>query len=107
MGSVLEWFIGTAIALTGLIGGMIVRDRQVHKSINEGDEKIKQELYKVADHLHARVTKVQEEYVRRDDMLQHIARIENSVDSMVRQQNETNRRIDTLLTVLTKQHNQH
>jgi peptidoglycan hydrolase CwlO-like protein len=91
MSSELQWLIGEAIALIGLIGGIIARDRQLMNTINSGDEK-----------LHDRITKVQSEYVRRDDLNGHIQSIENSVNQMREEQRETNRRIDALLTTLTK-----
>ncbi|QDP56573.1 MAG: hypothetical protein GOVbin2380_8 [Prokaryotic dsDNA virus sp.] len=94
MNSGIEWLIGAAIALFSVIGGMIVRDRQVMKSINEGDEK-----------LHERINKVQSEYVRRDDLNGHISSIEKSVHEMREEQRETNRRIDALLTAMTNKQN--
>lgn len=92
MNGELQWFIGALIALIGVIGGIIVRDRQVMNAINSGDEK-----------LHDRITKVQSEYVRRDDLNGHIQSIENSVNQMREEQRETNRRIDMLLTSLSKE----
>jgi hypothetical protein len=91
MNNEIQWLIGTLIALGALIGGIIVRDRQVMNDIQTGDEK-----------LHDRITKVQAEYVRRDDLNGHIQIIENSVNQMREEQRETNRRIDALLTTLTK-----
>jgi len=91
MSNELQWLIAEAIALIGLIGGIIARDRQLMNTINSGDEK-----------LHDRITKVQSEYVRRDDLNGHIQSIENSVNQMREEQRETNRRIDALLTTLTK-----
>lgn len=92
MQGALEWVIAVAVGLFALVGGIVVRDRQVHRSIAEGDAA-----------LHARVTKVQEEYVRRDDLNGHIASIENGLNQMREEQRETNRRIDALLTAMTKQ----
>lgn len=92
MSNEFQWLIGTLIGLGALIGGIIVRDRQVMKAINDGDEK-----------LHDRITKVQSEYVRRDDLNGHIQSIENSVNQMREEQRETNRRIDMLLTSLSKE----
>lgn len=90
----IQWLIGALIAIVSMIGGIIVRDRQIMKEINEGDKE-----------LHDRITKVQSEYVRRDDLNGHIQSIENSVHQMREEQRETNRRIDSLLTLLTKQGN--
>lgn len=90
----IQWLIGALIAIVSMIGGIIVRDRQIMKEINEGDKELQD-----------RITKVQSEYVRRDDLNGHIQSIENSVHQMREEQRETNRRIDSLLTLLTKQGN--
>lgn len=100
--SSIEWFIGAAIALTTLIGGIIVRDRQVMKSINDGDSK-----------LHEKLDRVAETYVRRDDLNGHIQSIENicnqirtdqseATRQMREEQRTTNSRIDELLTAISK-----
>ena len=86
----IQWVIGFAIAAVSMIGGIIIRDRQVIRMINEGDEK-----------LHQRVNKVEHDYVRRDDLNGHIQTIENTVNQMREEQRETNRRIDSVLTVLS------
>lgn len=86
-----DWIIGIAIAVVSLVGGIIVRDRQVMRNIVEGDEK-----------LHQRINRVQDTYVRRDDLNGHIQSIENTVNSMREEQRETNRRIDALLAAMTK-----
>lgn len=89
-GSAIFWVMGFAVAAISMIGGVIVRDRQVTKMINEGDEK-----------LHQRINLIQHDYVRRDDLNGHIQTIENTVNQMREEQRETNRRIDNLLTVLS------
>tara|TARA_Y100001973_G_scaffold106643_1_gene186059 strand:- start:7970 stop:8257 length:288 start_codon:yes stop_codon:yes gene_type:complete len=94
MNSGIEWLIGIIIAAISLIGGIIVRDRQVMRAINEGDEK-----------LHQRINRVSDTYVRRDDLNGHIQSIENTVNQMREEQRETNRRIDALLAAMTKANN--
>ena len=91
MGEEIKWFIGALIGLVTAVGGLIVRDRQVMKAINDGDEK-----------LHDRINNVQANYVRRDDLNGHIQSIENNVRSMREEQRETNRRIDAVLGALAK-----
>lgn len=91
MGDEIKWLIGAFIGLFTAVGGLIVRDRQVMKSINDGDEK-----------LHERINNVQANYVRRDDLNGHIQSIENNVRSMREEQRETNRRIDAVLGALAK-----
>jgi peptidoglycan hydrolase CwlO-like protein len=90
----IQWLIGAIIALVSMIGGIIVRDRQIMKEISEGDKELQD-----------RITKVQSEYVRRDDLNGHIQSIENSVNQMREEQRQTNHRIDSLLTLLAKQGN--
>lgn len=76
-------------ALAAILGGVILRDRQVFKAITEGDAK-----------LHERITIVQKEYVRRDDLTNHIRQIENSVNMIHAEQQATNARIDVVLLEL-------
>ena len=87
----IEWLIGTFLAFIVAIGGVIMRDRQVMKAITDGDDK-----------LNRRIDEAQSTFVRRDDLNGHIQSIENTVNSMREEQQETNRRIDTLLFALTQ-----
>lgn len=91
MGEDLKWLIGAIATFVVMIGGIIARDRHVMNAIKEGDEKLSD-----------RLTKVQAEYVRRDDLNGHIQSMESSIQQMREEQRETNRRIDNLLTVLSK-----
>lgn len=86
-----QWIIVSAIAAVSMVGGIIIRDRQIIKMINMGDEK-----------LHNRISQVEYHYVRRDDLNGHIQTIENTVNQMREEQRETNRRIDSVLTALSK-----
>jgi hypothetical protein len=81
-----------AAAAAATIGGFIVRDRQVAKTIADGDAE-----------LHQRVNKVRDEYVRRDDLTGHITRIETMLIAMRDEQRRTNERIDSLLVKLVEQ----
>lgn len=85
---VLAWLASVA----ALVGGAIVRDRQVMKAITDGDKE-----------LHARVNDVRDEYVRRDDLDGHLVRLERSMQAIVEGQKETNKRIDELLVSLAGQ----
>lgn len=91
MGDDLKWLVGAIVTLVTMIGGVIARDRHVMDAIKEGDEKLSD-----------RLTKVQAEYVRRDDLNDHIQSMGSSIQQMREEQRETNRRIDNLLTVLSK-----
>lgn len=86
--------VGWGLTVLSIVGGVILRDRQVMQSISDGDDK-----------LHSRVDKVKDEYVRRDDLASHIARIEKSVDEVKdgmreqrSEQQHTNERLDATLT---------
>ena len=91
MGDDIKWLIGAIVGIVAMIGGFIVRDRQVMHNITNGDEK-----------LHERINRMQIDFVRRDDLNGHIDRIEQQVGGMREEQRETNRRIDALITALTK-----
>ena len=85
-----SWILAAAGIVITLIGGIMVRDRQVMSTIKAGD-----------DTLHERVNRTRDEYVRRDDLDNHIRRIEKSVEEMrveMREQRRTNERLDATLT---------
>lgn len=81
--------IGMIFTAVTVVGGIIVRDRQILNKITEGDEK-----------LHSRINRAQSEFVRREELQAHLARLEQSVAQMHDEQRETNRRIDAILTRL-------
>lgn len=82
--------IGWGLTVLAIVGGIILRDRQVMSTIQDGDDK-----------LHHRVNETRDQYVRRDDLASHIQRIEKTVDEMrveMREQRHANERLDTTLT---------
>lgn len=82
--------IGWGLTVLAIVGGIILRDRQVMATIQDGDDK-----------LHHRVNETRDQYVRRDDLAVHLQRIEKTVDEMrieMREQRRTNERLDTTLT---------
>ncbi len=91
----IQWLANAAIAagglITGALGGVAVRERQLMTIIKEGEEK-----------LNARIDRVQQDFVRRDDLNGHITRLERSVQSVQDNQLETHRRIDALLAALSE-----
>ncbi len=98
MQTTLVEIIGVGGIIVAMVGGFIVRDRMVARVISEGDGK-----------LHARIDRVKDEYVRRDDLSDHIVRIEKSVDAMKEEQRRTNdeqrrtnERIDKILAAVLK-----
>ena len=86
-----KWLIGILMALVTMIGGFIARDRQVMARINDGDEKIQRA-----------VDDVRKEYVRRDDLKDHLQSIEKSLVQSRDEQREMARRIDALITSIAK-----
>ena len=98
MQTILGEIISVGGIIVAMVGGFIVRDRMVVRAISEGDSK-----------LHARIDKVKDEYVRRDDLSDHIVRIEKSVAAMKEEQRRTNdeqrrtnERIDKILAAVLK-----
>lgn len=86
----LRWLIGAVMTLITVIGGIVVRDREVMRKIDDGDARLSE-----------RITKVQTEYARKEDLTDHVLRVEQSVESMRNELRETNRRIDSLILVLS------
>jgi len=86
----LKWLIGAVMTLITVIGGIVVRDREVMRKIDDGDARLSE-----------RITKVQTEYARKEDLTDHVLRVEQSVESMRNELRETNRRIDSLILVLS------
>lgn len=91
-----SWILGALMTLVTVIGGIIARDRQLARMIQDGDEK-----------LHDRINRVREDMVHRSDLDSHIQRLDKSVGELrsdVKEQGkETTRRLDTLVTLLSKE----
>ncbi len=84
-----RWLVGIGMAFAAVVGGIIIRDRQVMGAIKAGD-----------DQLHERVNRTRDEYVRRDDLDQHIRRIEKSVEEMrveMREHRRADEKLDATL----------
>lgn len=84
---------GGVISLLAVVGGVIARDRVVFREISA-----------VRDHaddgdktLHERVNKTREDFVRRDDLAEHMGRLERGQAEMAAEQRRTNKRIDEVL----------
>lgn len=90
-----QWFIGAGFGLVTMVGGFIMRDRQVAKQIKDGD-----------DRLHDRINRVRDDYVRRDDLHNHITRLDDNIKEMRKEMKEetskTNDRLDRLLAEISK-----
>lgn len=81
--------LGVAAAL---LGGAIMRDRQVHRTIAAGDEK-----------LHLRVNRIQDVYVRREEFNQRMHALETTLNQMRQEQMAFNTRLDAFLSTLLRE----
>lgn len=82
------------------IGGLIARDRYISAAIATGDKAVRDEMIKETGVCHERINKTRDEFVRRDDLDGHLARIEKSIAGMHDEQKGTNKRIDEFMTVM-------
>lgn len=103
-GTALGPLIGWGLTVLAIVGGVILRDRQVMQTIKDGDDRLRDALGDGEEKLHDRVSKIKDEYVRRDDLASLVQRIEKTVDEMrgeMREQRRVNERLDTTLTTHT------
>lgn len=103
--------IGLALTFVTCVGGLIVRDRALLALITNGDKTTHDSLEKKIEFvlqsddakiaaLHERVNKIRDEFVRRDDLDQHLGRIEKNLNQMYIEQRETNQRIDGFMSAM-------
>lgn len=99
------------VAVLGCIGGVIARDRYIGSTIANGDKAVREECERKINSvkadcdkdtsvLHERINKTRDEFVRRDDLDGHLARIEKSISGMHEEQKGTNKRIDEFMTAM-------
>jgi hypothetical protein len=96
------------IGVVALVGGFIVRDRQVMKAIGEGDGKIhdrvddcvtKQDLQRVEE----KTDMIVKEYVQKSDLESQLEPMKTTLSQISVSIRESNRRMDKILeTVLGK-----
>lgn len=93
--------VGLIISAVAVIGGVVMRDRWMSKSIREGDDKI-----------HERINDVKRDYVRRDDLDNHLTRMSAEMKAMHMEQkaeakglndriDSVNSRLDSILAAVT------
>ncbi len=78
----LQWELGAVGLVVTLIGGIVGRDRWMLKQIRDGDEAVKQSVKEGDAELHSRINRTRDDYVRRDDLMTHIERIEGNLREM-------------------------
>ena len=83
--------IAAAGVTVAMIGGVVARDRYITRAIG-----------REAERLHARIDRIREGYVRRDDLAGHLARLEKSMDEMRREQRRSAERMDRILAELSR-----
>lgn len=88
------------VALVGAVGGIIARDRYIGKAISTGDRDLSNAMNTKFDTTHERINKIRDEFVRREDLEQHMARVDRGLREIHDGQEKTNQRIDTVLQVL-------
>lgn len=83
--------ISAVIALVGMIGGLIIRDRQTMKAISDGDDKV-----------HMRVDEIVKDYVQKDDLKDYLMPLSKSIQDLQEEQRATARRIDQVLAAVPR-----
>lgn len=78
---------GFVVAVVGLIGGIIVRDRQLHKTIDDKVGAVSTRLDTEATNLHNRVNRLRDDMVRHSDLKAHTDRIESMLANVQGQLN--------------------
>lgn len=97
--------IGWGLTTLMIVGGVIARDRALQNQITAGDKSALDESKREIATLHERINKTRDDFVRRDDLDQHMKRIEGNLEKMYTEQRETNQRIDGFMTAMVKDHN--
>jgi len=90
MGEMLGW-VTLALTAAGVVGGVIVRDRHIFRAIEDGDAVV-----------HSRVNDLQGRAITKEELDMRMRAIETGLSSLSEAQRETNKRIDTVLTLMMK-----
>lgn len=86
--------VGLIFGLVAAAGGLIARDRAVHRSIAAGDRALQKDLSTEIEKLHSRINDVRKEYVPKDDFKQYADRMERLIERVEAVVAGTNKRID-------------
>ena len=86
--------IKLALAIGGflltLIGGIIVRDRQVSKRISDGNEKLHDRIDEVKDTMNS-------DFARKDDVRESVRRVERSIETLGTEMRQNHKDLTQLL----------
>lgn len=99
-GHIFELLVGWGLTVVIIVGAAIARDRALQKQITDGDAAIRDTALKEDAVLHERINRTRDEFVRRDDLDQHMKRIEGNLEKMYTEQRETNQRIDGFMAAM-------
>lgn len=78
---------GVVLAIIGAVGMAIVRDRQVHKTIDDKVGVVEQKIDREIATLHERVNRTRDDMVRQADLQAHSTRIESVLSDVKAQLN--------------------
>jgi hypothetical protein len=79
------------MSLVGMIGGLVLRDRQVMKSISDGDNEV-----------HRRVDVIVKDFVQKSDLKEYLKPLAESINQMQQEQRAATQRIDRVLAMVPK-----
>lgn len=93
--------------LTPVILASMARDRTLVSMIATGREVSEKAIQMASDHIHDRINRIRDDYVRRDDLQGHLVRIDKQFDEMRAQiqrgQETTEKKLDAIQSMLRKQ----
>lgn len=78
---------GFVVAVIGLVGGVVVRDRQIHQTIDTKVAAVTKRLDTETDNLNDRVNRLRDDMVRQSDLKAHTDRIEGMLGNVQSQLN--------------------
>ena len=88
----IKWMAGVIMTLVTMIGGIMTRDRQLLAKIEEGDIRSMN-----------KIDALQRDYVRRDELKDHLLSIEKMIALSRDEQKEMRNRVDHLITSINNQ----
>lgn len=88
----LQWLVGISLTVVLTIGGMLIAAfRALSGKIDKGNTDMAKALKDGDDHLHERVNRIRDEYVKRVDLDGHLGRIDATLREIREDQREMNR----------------
>lgn len=97
----IKWALGAIITLVTMIGGIMTRDRQILDKIEAGDKENRAKCDKAMEEQ----AQIRREYVRRDELKDHILSMERILAQSREDQKDLTRRMDTFMATMSSKHN--